>query len=101
MSTSRVDAVDAFARIALHLHEGRSSSAEVLDLIARSATELLRTDIAWLVLLADDGAVLRAVVLVGFSTDEFLEVSLPPDRGIVGRALAQRSSVVVKDYDSY
>ena len=101
MSTSRVDAVDAFARIALHLHEGHSASDEVLDLIARSATELLRTDIAWLVLLADDGAALRAVVLVGFSTDEFLEVSLPPDRGIVGRALAQRSSVVVKDYDSY
>ncbi len=101
MSTDRVDAMDAFAEIALHIHEERSDLSEVLDLIARSATQLLQTDIAWLVLLVDGGSVLRPVVLVGFASDRFLEASLPPDRGVVGQALAGRGSVVVKDYASY
>src|SRR3712207_2610610 len=44
---------------------------------------------------------LRPVVLVGFASDRFLEASLPPDRGVVGQALAGRESVVVKDYATY
>ncbi len=101
MDPGHVPAFDAFSEIALHIHEGQGALTGVLDLIAQSATELLRTDIAWLVLADADERVLRPVVLVGFSSARFLELSLPMDRGVVGQALARRATIVVEDYATY
>jgi putative methionine-R-sulfoxide reductase with GAF domain len=101
MTTGHVPAFDAFAEIALRIHEGQAPLTEVLDLIAQSATELLRTDIAWLVLADADQSELRPVVLVGFSSGRFLELSLPMDRGVVGQALSRRTTIVVEDYATY
>ncbi|MBA3744486.1 GAF domain-containing protein [Sporichthya sp.] len=101
MRRSSVAAFDAFADIALEIHEGRTGLTEVLDLIAKSAAKLLETDIAWLVLVDPAEQQLRAVVLVGFRSERFLDVSLPIEAGVVGLALAQRKPVVVEDYRVY
>lgn len=101
MSSSRADAVEVFAEIALRIHEGQGVIIEVLELIASSASQLLRTDIAWLALTDPELNVSRPVVLVGFRTARFLEVSIPSDYGIGGQALARRSPVTVEDYLIY
>lgn len=98
---ARLDAFDAFADIALHIHEGGAVLGEVLELVAQSATTLVHTDIAWLAMVDPTRDAARPVVLVGFATQDLLGTSVPTERGVIGQALARRQTVVVEDYGTY
>jgi GAF domain-containing protein/sugar diacid utilization regulator len=94
-------AYEALFRIGTRLHGASGDFDEILQLIVDEAAVLLSTDLAWLVLLADDGRSLRPVVTHGIRDEAFLDLRLRVGHGVGGVALAEQRAIVVDDYATH
>lgn len=88
---------EALVQIGMQIQAAESDVAVTLDLIVERARDLLGTDVAWLGLVEDDGA-LQNSVAVGARTEEFLRMRLRDGRGVGGRVVVSREPVVIGRY---
>lgn len=95
------DAYRALASIGTRLHGGDGDIDDAFGLVVASASQLLATEVAWLSLTDDSGAVLRPKVLRAFRDPNFTEVTIPVAAGLGGRALRERRTIVVGNYSTY
>ena len=75
------------------------SEQELLDELLLRVTEILHTDTAAILLLDEDGTLLRARAARGIEEEVEQGVVIPVGKGFAGRIVAERATVVVDDVD--
>ncbi len=75
------------------------SEQELLDELLLRVTEILDTDTAAILLLDEDGTLLRARAARGIEEEVEQGVVIPVGKGFAGRIVAERATVVVDDVD--
>ena len=90
------DTLPALFEIIHQLQADEFHVDRLLDLIVRQAAALLRTDLAWVALVAGDWNYVAAAS--GAQTPEFHSVRLRSNEGLGGMSLRLRRTLIVPDY---
>lgn len=99
--STMADAYRALASIATRLHGSDGNVDDTFTLVVSAAAELVGTEVSWLSVADDAGALLRPAVLHAFRDPSFTDFAIPVTEGLGGRALREKRTVVVEDYSSY
>jgi sugar diacid utilization regulator len=94
-------AYEALFRIGTRLHSVSGDVDDILELIVDEAAALLKTDVAWLCLVNDDGKLIYPAVIRGFRDRGFLDLTLEVGRGVGGVAVAEHRALIVGDYGTH
>jgi GAF domain-containing protein/sugar diacid utilization regulator len=94
-------AYEALFRIGTRLHSVSGDVDDVLELIVDEASALLKTDMAWLCLVTDDGKQIYPAVIRGFRDEGFLSLTLEVGRGVGGVAIAEHRAIIIGDYGTH